>query len=251
MSEETPLVAILMGQRQRRPRPGALRRGPPPVRHALRTARPLRSPDARRRAAFVRGAEERGVEVVIAAAGMAAHLAGACAAQTTLPVIGVPVASGPLNGQDALLSTVMMPPGMPVATVAINGAANAGHLAAQILSLSRPELKDQAEADAARRCGRRSSSRTRRFEGKPERNRKSESESERVKASGSTFVQFRTPNFRFSGIPMRMISTADGQLAPRGPRPSAQRAGGGVAHGDGVRRRGARSAPTRVDGFTR
>ena len=92
---------------------------------------------------YVRDAEDRGVKVVVAAAGMAAHLAGACAAQTLLPVIGVPVASGALNGQDALLSTVMMPPGMPVATMAINGSANAAHLAAQILALGDPELKER------------------------------------------------------------------------------------------------------------
>ena len=101
-------------------------------------------------AEYVRAAEDRGIQVIVAAAGMAAHLAGACAAQTTLPVIGVPVASGPLNGQDALLSTVMMPPGMPVATVAINGAANAGHLAAQILALGdmnlRAKLKEARES---------------------------------------------------------------------------------------------------------
>lgn len=92
---------------------------------------------------YVSAAEARGIQVLIAAAGMAAHLAGACAAQTVLPVIGVPVASGPLNGQDALLSTAMMPPGIPVATVAINGAANAGWLAAQILATSRPELREK------------------------------------------------------------------------------------------------------------
>ncbi|MDQ3107522.1 MAG: AIR carboxylase family protein, partial [Actinomycetota bacterium] len=81
-----------------------------------------------------------GFGVIIAAAGMAAHLAGACAANTTLPVIGVPVASGALNGVDALYSTVQMPPGMPVATVAINGAGNAAILAAQILSVGDDEL---------------------------------------------------------------------------------------------------------------
>lgn len=101
-------------------------------------------------AEYVRAAEGRGIKVVIAAAGMAAHLAGACAAQTTLPVIGIPVASGPLNGQDALLSTVMMPPGMPVATVAINGAANAAHLASQILALGWPELAERLKAARAK-----------------------------------------------------------------------------------------------------
>jgi 5-(carboxyamino)imidazole ribonucleotide mutase len=76
---------------------------------------------------------------------MAAHLAGAVAARTNLPVIGIPVASGTLNGFDALLSTVQMPSGVPVATVAVNGAANAGVLAAQILALSDPELAERLE----------------------------------------------------------------------------------------------------------
>lgn len=150
MSEETPLVAILMGSANDAPvlEPCAdvLKQFGIPFEQRVLSAH--RTPEDT--ATFVRGAEERGVEVVIAAAGMAAHLAGACAAQTTLPVIGVPVASGPLNGQDALLSTVMMPPGMPVATVAINGAANAGHLAAQILSLSRPDLRGKLKASRAK-----------------------------------------------------------------------------------------------------
>jgi 5-(carboxyamino)imidazole ribonucleotide mutase len=89
---------------------------------------------------FVGSARENGFGVIIAAAGLAAHLAGACAANTTLPVIGVPVAGGALNGVDALYSTVQMPPGMPVATVAINGALNAGLLAVQILSIEDDEL---------------------------------------------------------------------------------------------------------------
>ena len=76
---------------------------------------------------------------------MAAHLAGAVAARTNLPVIGIPVASGALSGFDALLSTVQMPSGVPVATVAVNGAANAGVLAAQILALSDPELAERLE----------------------------------------------------------------------------------------------------------
>ncbi|MEA3078261.1 MAG: 5-(carboxyamino)imidazole ribonucleotide mutase [Actinomycetota bacterium] len=84
---------------------------------------------------FVSGARENGYGAIIAAAGMAAHLAGVCAANTTLPVIGVPMAGGALNGVDALYSTVQMPPGMPVATVAINGAANAALLAISILSV--------------------------------------------------------------------------------------------------------------------
>ena len=90
-------------------------------------------------------ARERGLKVVICAAGMAAHLAGAVAARTSLPVIGIPVAAGSLGGLDSLLSTVQMPSGVPVATVAVNGAANAAVLAAQILALSDPELAEKME----------------------------------------------------------------------------------------------------------
>jgi 5-(carboxyamino)imidazole ribonucleotide mutase len=90
-------------------------------------------------------ARERGLKVVICAAGMAAHLAGAVAARTSLPVIGIPVAAGSLGGLDSLLSTVQMPSGVPVATVAVNGAANAAVLAAQILALSDPDLVDKLE----------------------------------------------------------------------------------------------------------
>lgn len=86
-------------------------------------------------AAFARAAREEGFGVIIAAAGKAAHLAGAMAAGTTLPVIGVPIKSSTLDGLDALLSTVQMPSGMPVATVAIDGAANAALLAIQILAV--------------------------------------------------------------------------------------------------------------------
>ena len=89
-------------------------------------------------------ARERGLKVIICAAGMAAHLAGAVAARTNLPVIGIPVAAGPLSGFDALLCDVQMP-GVPVATVAVNGAANAAVLAAQILALSDPELAERLE----------------------------------------------------------------------------------------------------------
>ena len=98
---------------------------------------------------FVGNARENGFGVIIAAAGMAAHLAGACAANTTLPVIGVPVSGGALDGVDALYSTVQMPPGMPVATVAINGAQNAALLAIQILAVTDDTLaKKLAEARA-------------------------------------------------------------------------------------------------------
>ena len=94
-------------------------------------------------AAFAKSARENGFGVLIAAAGMAAHLAGALAAQTTLPIIGIPVKSSTFDGLDALLSTVQMPSGMPVATVAINGAENAAILAAQILALSDEELAEK------------------------------------------------------------------------------------------------------------
>ena len=89
---------------------------------------------------FAKNARKNGFGVIIAAAGMAAHLAGAIAANTTLPVIGIPCASGSLGGFDALLSTVQMPTGIPVATVAINGGGNAAILAAQILAVDDAEL---------------------------------------------------------------------------------------------------------------
>jgi phosphoribosylaminoimidazole carboxylase PurE protein len=90
--------------------------------------------------AYAREAEARGTKVLIAGAGLAAHLAGALVAQTTLPVIGVPLSAGTLGGLDSLLSTVQMPPGLPVATVAIGGAQNAALLAAAILALSDAQL---------------------------------------------------------------------------------------------------------------
>jgi 5-(carboxyamino)imidazole ribonucleotide mutase len=141
MSEAHPLVAVLMGSASDLPVLDACLKtlDSYAIPYECRVLSAHRTPHET--AAYVEGAEQRGIEVIIAAAGMAAHLAGVAAAHTALPVIGIPVASGPLNGQDALLSTVMMPPGMPVATVAINGSANAAHLAAQILSLSRPELR--------------------------------------------------------------------------------------------------------------
>ncbi len=91
-------------------------------------------------AEFVSSAKENGFGVIIAAAGMAAHLAGAVAANTVLPVIGIPISCKNTGGMDALLATVQMPSGIPVATVAIDGAANAAHLAAQILALDDDEL---------------------------------------------------------------------------------------------------------------
>ena len=91
-------------------------------------------------AEFARGAREAGFGAVICGAGMAAHLAGAVAANTTLPVIGVPLSGGALNGVDALYATVQMPRGVPVATVAVDGAANAAVLAVEILAVSDPSL---------------------------------------------------------------------------------------------------------------
>lgn len=88
-----------------------------------------------------------GTEVVIAAAGMAAALPGVVASQTVLPVIGVPLSGSNLEGMDALLSIVQMPPGIPVATVAINGGKNAAHLALQIMAVANPELRERLKAD--------------------------------------------------------------------------------------------------------
>ena len=98
---------------------------------------------------YVTSAEQRGCRVFICAAGLAAHLAGAVAGLTTRPVIGVPIDGGPLNGQDSLLSTVMMPGGVPVATVAIGkaGAKNAAYLAAQILAVADDELAQRVADD--------------------------------------------------------------------------------------------------------
>ena len=103
-------------------------------------------------AAFAKGAKEAGFGVILCAAGMAAHLAGAFAANTTLPVIGIPMKGGALDGLDALLATVQMPSGFPVATVALNGAKNAAYLAVAILAVADDELAaklDQFRADTA------------------------------------------------------------------------------------------------------
>ena len=108
-----------------------------------------RTPEEAR--AFAMNAADNGFGVLIAAAGKAAHLAGAIAANTVLPVIGIPIKSSTLDGLDALLSTVQMPSGIPVATVAVNGGANAALLAAEILSVEDPELacKLQKKREAA------------------------------------------------------------------------------------------------------
>jgi phosphoribosylaminoimidazole carboxylase PurE protein len=144
------LVGILMGSESDRPKMegaeavlGEL--GVPYETHVMSAHR---SPD--RVAEYAGNAAANGMKVLIAGAGMAAHLAGAVAARSILPVIGVPLDGSPLLGLDALLATVQMPPGIPVATVAVGkaGAKNAGFLAAQILALSDPAL---AERLAARR----------------------------------------------------------------------------------------------------
>jgi len=114
--------------------------------HELTVSSAHRSPDRTRQ--YATALEERGVQVVIACAGAAAHLAGVIAADTILPVIGVPVDSSPLKGMDALLSTSMMPAGVPVATMGIGkaGASNAAVLAAQILARSDPEMAKRLHA---------------------------------------------------------------------------------------------------------
>ncbi len=117
------------------------------INYEVRVRSAHRTPDAAK--AYVKDAEERGCKVFICAAGLAAHLAGAVAGMTTRPVIGVPVDCGPLQGHDALLSTVMMPGGIPVATVAIGkaGAKNAGYLAAQILGVADQVIADKVKAE--------------------------------------------------------------------------------------------------------
>jgi phosphoribosylaminoimidazole carboxylase PurE protein len=113
------------------------------IEYELTVSSAHRSPD--RTHSYAAGLETRGVQVVIACAGAAAHLAGVIASYTTMPVIGVPIDSSPLSGLDALLSTAMMPAGVPVATMGIGkmGAANAAVLAAQILACSDAELRDR------------------------------------------------------------------------------------------------------------
>lgn len=144
--DEAPKVLVLLGsasdEELMRPCWEQLRELEIP--HEARVASAHRTPDLVRD--LVMGARERGIRVIIAAAGMAAHLAGAAAAFTTLPVIAVPLASSTLGGLDALLSSVQMPPGVPVATVAINGARNAALLAAQILALADEGLASRLDA---------------------------------------------------------------------------------------------------------
>ncbi len=145
----SPFVAILMGSDSDLPVMQAtidiLKQFD--ITYEVRVRSAHRTPDAAK--AYVKDAEERGCKVFICAAGLAAHLAGAVAGMTTRPVIGVPVDCGPLQGHDALLSTVMMPGGIPVATVAIGkaGAKNAGYLAAQILGVADQAMADKVKAE--------------------------------------------------------------------------------------------------------
>jgi 5-(carboxyamino)imidazole ribonucleotide mutase len=145
MAEIGPLVIVLMGSKSdwevmRQAGEMLARFG---VAHECRVLSAHRTPVET--AEYVSQAEGRGIEVVIAAAGGAAHLAGVCAAHTLLPVLGVPMESASLKGLDSLLSTVQMPAGIPVGTLAIGGAGarNAALLAVAILANSRPELKEK------------------------------------------------------------------------------------------------------------
>ena len=150
--DRTPFVAVLMGSDSDLPvlEPALDVLEAFGIRYEARLRSAHRTPAAAH--AYVRDAEARGCAVFIAAAGMAAHLAGAVAALTVRPVIGVPVDAGPLRGEDALLSTVQMPGGIPVATVAIGkaGAKNAGYLAAQILAGADDSLAAALRAERER-----------------------------------------------------------------------------------------------------
>lgn len=141
----TPLVGILVGSKSDMPvlEKCTARLEELGIEHELEVRSAHRDPEGV--SEYAGTARERGLKVIICAAGMAAHLAGAVAARTSLPVIGIPVAAGPLSGFDSLLSTVQMPSGVPVATVAVNGAVNAAVLAAQILALSDPDLQERLE----------------------------------------------------------------------------------------------------------
>lgn len=144
-----PFVAILMGSESDWPvmQAAAETLKKLEIQHEARITSAHRTPQAT--AEYVADAVTRGCAVFICGAGMAAHLAGAVAAHTVRPVIGVPIDSGPLSGFDALLSTAQMPGGIPVATVAVGkaGARNAGYLAAQMLSLADVGLAERLEAD--------------------------------------------------------------------------------------------------------
>ena len=143
------MIAILMGSKSDLPvlEPAAKQLKEMGIPFEMRVMSAHRTPE--RVAEFVRAARKNGIKVFIAAAGGAAHLAGAVAANTTLPVIGVPVASSKLLGLDALLATVQMPPGVPVATVAVDGAQNAALLAAQIIGVADAQVAGKLESARA------------------------------------------------------------------------------------------------------
>ena len=145
--ENQPLAAVILGSKSDldtvKPCFDTLKRFGVPFEARIMSAH--RTPDAV--AGFAAGAADRGIKVIIAAAGKAAHLGGFIAAQTTLPVIGLPIKSSTLDGLDSLLSIVQMPSGIPVATVAIDGSANAALLAVEILALSDPSLAEKLKAD--------------------------------------------------------------------------------------------------------
>jgi 5-(carboxyamino)imidazole ribonucleotide mutase len=146
-----PFVAILMGSDSDWPimQAAAETLAKLEIDHEVRITSAHRTPEAT--AEYVADAQARGCAVYICGAGMAAHLAGAVAAHTVRPVIGVPIDNGPLSGFDALLSTVQMPGGIPVATVAVGkaGARNAGYLAAQMMSLADDAIAEKLRADRA------------------------------------------------------------------------------------------------------
>ena len=154
MNDKRSFVAVMMGSDSDWP----VMQGAVAVLNRLEIEIEVRIASAHRTPAatssYVEEASGRGCAVFIAGAGMAAHLAGAVAAHTNRPVVGVPLESGPLAGMDALLSTVQMPPGFPVATVAVGkaGATNAGYLAAQVLALSDPALAQRLAADREERA---------------------------------------------------------------------------------------------------
>jgi 5-(carboxyamino)imidazole ribonucleotide mutase len=154
MEKQNPTVAILMGSESDWPvmEGGARILKEFGVPFEVRVLSAHRTPEAVR--SYVQLADGRGVKVIIAGAGMAAHLAGVVASAFALPVIGVPIASGNLKGLDALLATVQMPSGVPVATVAIGGAKNAAMLALQILATGNDDLKRRLETYKSDMVGR-------------------------------------------------------------------------------------------------
>ncbi|MCL6471546.1 MAG: 5-(carboxyamino)imidazole ribonucleotide mutase [Firmicutes bacterium] len=145
MAKQGPLVGIIMGSDSDLPvmEKAAKVLADMGISYEMDILSAHRLPD--KTAEYARTARQRGLAVIIAGAGMAAHLAGVIASHTTLPVIGVPLKSGALEGVDALYSTVQMPPGIPVATVAIDGAVNAAYLACEILSVFNPEIAKKLE----------------------------------------------------------------------------------------------------------